>query len=94
MAAKKGTRTPERSDLHRPTSDDWRPNFPDGTVRVSFLELSDGQWRVCVWGNDDLGMERDYAPTDREAAHRLHALLAGCSDVTRALCTEIGMTYC
>lgn len=94
MADEKGARTLERSEIHRPTSDDWSPNFPDGTVRISFLELHDGMWRVCVWGNDDLGMERDYASTEREAALRLHERLAGCSDVTQSLCTELGMQYC
>lgn len=34
-------------------------------VEVSFLKLNPFKetptlWRVCVWGNDDLGMERDY----------------------------------
>jgi hypothetical protein len=26
--------------------------------------LSDGNWRVCVWGADDDGMERDFADKD------------------------------
>lgn len=29
-------------------------------VWVGLLELSDGQWRVCVWGADDFGMEKDH----------------------------------
>ena len=56
-------------------------NHPSGIttgVKVSFIELRPWtmrgriyarQWRVCIWGNDDLGMERDY-PDDEEAAAR------------------------
>ncbi len=94
MAAKKGTRTPQRSVVHRPTSDDWCPNLPDGTVKVSFIELFDGCWRVCVWGGDDTGMERDFPPAERESAMRMHERLAGCSDVTRRVCADLGMEYC
>lgn len=82
-----------RSDVDRPTSDDWHPNRPDGTVRISFMELSTRQWRVCVWGGDDCGMERDFNAEDREAAWRLHERLAGCSDVTKRLCGDLGMTF-
>jgi len=90
---KKNAKMPERSDIRRPTSDDWFPTAADGTVKVSFAELSTGQWRVCVWGDDDCGMERDFGPDDREQAVRMHLLLAGCSDVTKRLCADLGMTY-
>lgn len=43
------------------TVDDWHPNFERHLVRVSFYELSPSKWRVCVWGSDDCGMERDFA---------------------------------
>jgi hypothetical protein len=93
--AKRSTRIPapvERSEIRRPTSDDWYPNLPDGTVTVMFVELSTGQWRVCVWGGDDCGMERDFAHVDRQPARRLYDRLAGCSDVTKQLCHDHGMT--
>lgn len=53
------------------TPDDWHPayNAPDvsyvdhrrvgGFVKVSFIHLTDGLYRVCVWGADDTGMELD-----------------------------------
>jgi hypothetical protein len=58
------------------TADDWFSNYKiegdarvSDLVEVSFLKtggLSNiGEWRVCIWGNDDMGMERDY--TDDEA---------------------------
>lgn len=83
----------ERSDTYRPTSDDWYPNCYDGTVKVSFIELSSQQWRVCVWGDDDMGMERDYPSDERDQAYSLYLRLVGCSDVTKALCRESGMAY-
>lgn len=49
-----------------PTTDNWCPTLPNNKVRGGLFILSDGQWRVCFWGNDDLGMERDF-PTYDEA---------------------------
>ncbi len=51
-------------------SDDWYPNYPGDMVRVRFLMLSDGNWRVCVWGADDDGMERDFA--DKDEAYKVY----------------------
>jgi hypothetical protein len=55
------------------TVDDWYPSYKldwvgrdQYLIEVSFLQLSDGQWRVCCWGSDDMGLERDY-PTEAEA---------------------------
>ena len=48
----------------KPTSDDWYPSYHLKSmklVEVKLLELfnPDG-WRVCAWGADDFGMERDW----------------------------------
>jgi hypothetical protein len=52
-----------------PVQEDWYGNFQiaddrrhDLTllVQVSAMSLSNGQYRVCVWGNDDFGFERDF----------------------------------
>lgn len=63
----------QRIEVYKETFDDWCPsyirstaNYPnDGPklVQISFMVLpfSDPkQWRVCAWGGDDLGMERDF----------------------------------
>ncbi len=43
------------------TDDDWYPNFENEQVELRYLgELSDGTFRVAVWGADDCGMERDF----------------------------------
>lgn len=41
------------------THQDWHPTLQDGTFRLSLLKLRNG-WRVCAWGNDDFGFERDF----------------------------------
>lgn len=46
------------------TPDDWYPNYPNNEVELSIINLSDGQFRVCVWGNDDFGMEKDFNSAD------------------------------
>ena len=46
--------------LMKPTTDNWSPNFENNMVLVSYIgKLTDGNFRVCVWGNNDLGMEYD-----------------------------------
>lgn len=45
----------------KPTNDDWYPCYPENLVKLSYLgELSDGTFRVCAWGADDFGLERDF----------------------------------
>lgn len=41
--------------------DDWYPNFPDGTVEVTFWPDST---RVYIAGNDDFEMELEYSGWD------------------------------
>lgn len=60
------------------TNDDWYSNekiFHKGELRrivtVSLLKLNASRsgpwdWRVCVWGNDDFGLEKDF--TDHRQA--------------------------
>ena len=60
------------------TQDCWYPSFRlegfyEGKknielVEVSFLRLHSGEWRVCVWGADDCGMELDFTKNERSAA--------------------------
>lgn len=53
------------------TDDDWYGNmklaescdmydYKTKLVEVSLKSLINDMFRVCVWGNDDFGMERDY----------------------------------
>lgn len=75
----------ERISVFKPTQDDWYPAFQlngwyEGEkdarlVEVSFLKLLDGQWRVCVWGADDYGLEQDF--TDQGAAYEIFEYVIG-----------------
>lgn len=51
-------------EIFQATSDDWYPCYQlkrYKLVKVSCFELCGGEgWRVCVWGADDCGMERDW----------------------------------
>jgi len=57
-------------ECFKKTTDDWCPNFKDDLVSVTLFKHS--QWpasptdidRVCVWGNDDCGMEYDGEDAD------------------------------
>jgi len=61
-----------RVDTFKRTQDNWYGNYKitgdarvSDLVEVSFLKLlntegSELNWRVCVWGNDDFGLERDF----------------------------------
>lgn len=59
-----------RVEVFKSTTDDWYPPYQlqdreADLVQVSFIKLrpeKSGQqlWRVCVWGADDMGLERDY----------------------------------
>jgi len=63
-----------RGYIFRPTPDDWAPTFADGTVAVSnVMPLSNGKFRIAVWGGDDLGMELDL-DTAQEARRQLASL--------------------
>lgn len=62
-------------DVFKNTSDDWYPSYllNDDTklVKVSFTQTGlnppiNGKWRVCVWGADDCGMEKDFT-SEQEA---------------------------
>ena len=64
MPKNKGTRpgpvVTVRRTKHVLSNEDWYPTL-EGKVRVSLIGWSDGAWRVCVWGGDDFGLERDWA---------------------------------
>jgi hypothetical protein len=56
----------KKFSLNVPTPDDWCPTLEDGTVEVTVMHLNcysheddKPTIRTCVWGGDDMGMERD-----------------------------------
>jgi len=71
------------------TTENWYPSI-DGKVRVRLLLLSTDQWRVCVWGNDDFGMERDFPHVERQEAKVLFERIT--DGTTQAQMREWGLT--
>lgn len=50
------------------SNEDWHPTT-DGKLSVSLIGWDTGEWKVCVWGGDDFGLERyykDQAPAQQE----------------------------
>jgi hypothetical protein len=82
------------------TTDDWYPSYrlspsrddrpPERLVKVSTMRLADGQWRVCVWGGDDAGMERDYPADQEKEAGAVYWRIISQEDVTRAFLESCG----
>lgn len=61
-----------RSDKRVHTNEDWFPTWEGGQLKVSVL-LCTYIWqrpsvRVCVWGGDDYGFERDWDLKSAEQA--------------------------
>lgn len=92
-----------RVDVFKRTSDDWCPSYElsqwnNGVERQKLVEVSftqtgptpptDGEWRVCAWGGDDCGMERDF--TDEKTAWCCFLEVIGLEDVTMATLKERG----
>lgn len=59
-----------RLTIFKEVPEDWYSNYKikdDGRyqgkyVSISLLQLNvkETPWRVCIWGNDDFGMEKDF----------------------------------
>jgi len=105
MTAKKNAKIPERMSIMMPTLDDWHPNHrlvdhPSGLtdgVNVSLIELLPFRklpvmWRVCVWGNDDCGMERDFE--SRADALAMYRKVTAWETVDKYELTKHGFVCC
>ena len=54
------------------TPDDWYPTT-NGVVKLSVVKLSAGT-RICVWGGDDFGLEKDKFITFEAALQEADAI--------------------
>jgi len=80
-----------RVDVFKRTSDCWYPEYEcdyvGGLVEVSFTKTgpvgcTEPHWRVCVWGADDIGMEKDFDYHHRETAWACFLEVVKLEDVT------------
>lgn len=78
-------------NVFKKTSDEWYPPYTlkeganeSNLVEVTFTRIGPhkqpGDWRVCAWGMDDMGMEKDFA--DEKAAWCCFLEVIGLEDVT------------
>ncbi len=70
-----------RTEVFKKTDDNWCPSWKDDSniehVKVSLLQLTCSKYthRVCAWGKDDFGLEKDF---DNELeANEIFELIAG-----------------
>lgn len=92
----------ERITCFKRTTDEWYGEFRihnDGRhekeryVHVSFMPLNTTPilWRVCVWGNDDLGMEFD--TEEYENALEVYTELVLLPVVNKSHCVARNLVY-
>lgn len=83
-----------RVEVYKNTTSSWYPEYTlnnkDKLVRVSFIKLRDNSWRVCAWGDDDFGLEKDFLRTQEKEAWCLFLEVIGLDDVTHQALTERG----
>lgn len=72
-----------RVEVFKRTQDEWYGNYKivgdervSDLVEVAFLNLMPG-WRVCVWGNDDCGLERDFDSDSESEAWNIFLQVIG-----------------
>lgn len=59
-------------EVYKETDENWFGNYEiddKKLVKVMFTQTGpfppdNGEWRVCVWGTDDFGMEKDFIDHD------------------------------
>lgn len=73
------------------TTDNWFPNYEGDQVALSLTKLQGYPitYRVCVWGMDDCGMERDFQTNDPTEAKKLFDKLKD-AIVTMGYLSELG----
>jgi len=93
-------RVTRRYSRHVPTPDDWYPTWANGTAKGSVIQ--NPPWRgtilvrMCFWGADDFGLEKDFLFAEEDsfgATQRFESLkrqLDGMAIVTQEALREMG----
>ncbi len=84
-------KNPNKLECFKRTKDDWCPNYKKNLVRLFYVPLTDGTFRVAVWGNDDLGMEFDYQ--DSRAALNIYEFLSKQKYINFDTCKKLGFYH-
>jgi len=87
-----------RKDVYKHTNDEWYPCHEPSSVKISImLYCPTGHnkpkfHRVCVWGADDFGMEKDFTSDQVEEAKSLFDKLACMKSVDIDVLSGLGFT--
>lgn len=75
--------------------EDWYPCFPNSQVECSLImalapkrSRQESFVRVCLWGNDDFGLEKDFKPSEFQIAKKLYNSLK--DGITQKELRELG----
>jgi len=79
-----------QKNLLFPTTAQWHPTLPNNKVRGSLIILTTGEWRICFWGGDDYGLERDFPNKEYTVAFNLFESLKSIKDITPKFLKSIG----
>lgn len=90
---------PKRIVHFKKTKDDWSPNFDNNQVKLSYHGVINPYvndptkfvYRVSVWGNDDLGIDKDF--DNHLDAKRLFNVIDSMKYVNKADLLNLGMEY-
>ena len=85
--------------IFKEVSEDWYGNYRIADdqryfgkyVSIKISKLFSGLFRVCVWGNDDLGMDRDFE-IESEAIAVFQQLIM-VEDLTKQYLSNSGFGY-
>ena len=75
--------------VYKPTDDDWS-NYYSDLVQVRLCKTTDDMWRVCVWGDDDIGMEIDYQHNQESYALTMFMQVVGLERVNMETLSKMG----
>lgn len=81
--------------VFKKTCDNWRSSYrldrnSQELVEVSFIHLTNCDWRVCAWGEDDCGLEKDFPHDKEKDAWTLFIHVIGMENVTKTGLLELG----
>ena len=82
-----------KKTAYKKTSDNWLPCFAlgdDELVQVNLIQLSREDWRVCAWGGDAFGMDKDY--DSKKEAIAVFLKILQWNDVTISKLFKLGFT--
>lgn len=80
--------------VFKSTQEDWHPSYEMEDhlfLRVSYIPLNNNTYRVCVWGADDFGMEKDL--NSKNNAKELFHKIVELPEISENALKHLGFVY-